>query len=274
MLYRARSGRFWQPPRNVYVPVAFHTAPDTSTHRSYKQWTDLAQELAARMATTGIKNTMTFLPEVTDVRPWQWQGLLASVKYTLYQDFPYDIAQTNQSVRARIKKAQKAGYTCRRADATADVSVCLSETEKRSGFDHFYTLAQLEEAQRFVGREHFRCYTAYAPSGEPASSYIVLHNTGGYALAWVISTRTEHLPSGATQLLHRYVTQDLQDAGAAGLDLAGANTDSISAAKAGWGPRLLPCYSLQQYGPRRIAAYTFRGMQAMAGRLAAARRRP
>ena len=261
ILYRTRTGRIWQPPRNVYLPLAFETAPDTSVHRSYKQWTELAQELAAHMATTGVKNTLNFVPEVTDVRPWQWQGLLASVKYTQYQDFPYDIAQANQSVRSRIKKAQKAGYSCRRADGIADVSVCLSETEERSGFDHYYSLEQLEAAQRFVGREHFRCYTAYAPSGEPAASYVVLHNAGGYALAWVISTRTKHLPSGATQLLHRYVTQDLEDAGAAGLDFAGANTDSISAAKAGWGPRLLPYYSIQQYGPRRIAAYAFRGSQ-------------
>jgi hypothetical protein len=226
------------------------------------------------MVEAGIKDTVNVLPEVTDMRPWQWRGLLTGVKYTLYQDFPYDLAQANQSVRSRIKKAQKAGYTCRRADTTADVHLCLSETEERSGFDHCYSLEQLEEAQRFVGREHFRCYTAYAPSGEPAASYVVLHNAGGYALAWVISTRTQHLPSGVTQLLHRYVAQDLQDAGATGLDLAGANTDSISAAKAGWGPRLVPYYFLQQYGPHRIAAYSFRGMQDMVGRVRSARRRP
>jgi hypothetical protein len=150
----------------------------------------------------------------------------------------------------------------------------MSETEKRSQFSHDYSFGQLEAAQRFVGREHLRCYTAYALSGEPAASYVVLHDTGGYGLALVISTRTEHLQSGVTQLLHRYVTQELEDAGAAGLDVAGANSRSISAAKAAWGPRLLPYYSLQQYGPRRIAAYTFRGVQDMVGRFAAARRRP
>jgi hypothetical protein len=273
VLYHTRSGKIWQPPSNVYVPVAFETAPDAGVHRVLTQWTDLATELAAGMAATGIKNTLTFVPEVQDVRPWQWQGLVAGVKYTWYQDFPYDIARANQSVRSRIKKAQKAGYTCRRADAPADVFRCLAETEGRSGFDHRYSLEQLEAAQRFIGREHFRCYTAYAPSDEPAASYIVLHNPGGYALAWVISTRTKHLPSGVTQLLHRYVTQDLEDAGAAGLDYVGANTDSISAAKSGWGPRLVPFYSIQQYGPRRIAAYTYHGVQDMLARFRAARRR-
>ena len=253
VVYRTRSGRIWQPPRNVYLPVAFETAPDTGAHRAYTQWTDLAQELAAQTAASGIKNTVNLLPEVTDVRPWQWEGLLTGVKYTLYQNFPYDITQANQSVRSRIKKARKAGYRCGRADSAADVFVCLAETEKRSGFDAAYSLEQLEEAQRFVGPEHFRCYTAYAESGEPAASYVVLHNAGGHALAWVISTRTRHLQSGVTQLLHDHVVQDLQDAGAAGFDLAGANTESISAAKAGWGPRLVPYYHLQQYGPRRLA---------------------
>lgn len=273
VVYRTRAGRIWQPPRNVYTPVAFETAPDASAHRAYRQWTELARELAAQMAASGLGNTVFLPPEVTDVRPWQWQGLLAGVKYTLYQDFPYDIGQASQSIRARVKKAQKAGYTCRRSDAAADVSVCLSETEERAGFNHLYSTEQLEAATQAVGEEHFRCYTAYAGSGEPAASWVVLHNPGGYALAWLISTRTAHLPSGVTQLLHQYLAQDLQDAGAAGLDLVGAGTDSISAVKAGWGSRLVPYYSLQQYGPRRIAAYTVRGMQFMLGRAAARFRR-
>jgi len=272
VLYRARSGKIWQPPRTVYLPVAFETSPDTGAHRAYTQWTDLSQELAAHMATTRITRTLSLTPDVTDVRAWRWRGLLVGVKYTFYQDFPYDIARASQSVRSRIRKAQKAGYACRRADSMADVSVCLSETEKRSGFDYYYRLPHLEAAQRFVGREHFRCYTAYAPSGEPAASYVVLHNEGGYALAWLISTRTKHLPSGVTQLLHRYVAQDLENLGAAGFDLVGANTRSIAAAKAGWGPRLMPYYYLQQYSFRRIAAYTYRGLQEMSARFKAARR--
>jgi hypothetical protein len=159
-------------------------------------------------------------------------------------------------------------------DSLADVHTCLSETEKRSGFDHHYSLAQLEAVQRFVGPKHLRCYTAYAPTEEPAASHVVLHNEGGHALAWIIATRTAHLSSGATQLLHRYVTQDLQDAGATGFDLGDASTDSIAAAKAGWGPRLVPYFYLQQYGPRRIAAYTYRGLQDMARRATARRRKP
>lgn len=263
VLYRKRSGRIWQPPRNVYLPVAFETSPDTGVHRRYTQWTELSQELAAGMAASGLSNTLFLCPEVSDIRPWTWQGLVPGIKYTFLQDFPYDIGQASQSVRSRIKKAQKAGYTCRRADSVADVSACLDETQERSGFDFSFPLHRLEEAQRFVGPEHFRCYTAYAPSGEPAASYVVLHNEGGYALAWVISTRTKHLPSGATQQLHDYIAQDLADAGAAGFDLVGAGAESIAAAKAGWGPRLVPYYYLQQYGPRRIGAYAYRGLREM-----------
>jgi Acetyltransferase (GNAT) domain len=228
--------------------------------------------LAAHMARTGISKIMTLMPEVSDLRAWRWHGFLVGVRYTFYQEFPYDLAQANQSVRARIKKAQKAGYTCRRADSTADVYACLSETEERSRFDYYYPREQLEAAQRFLGREHLRCYTAYAPSGEAAASYGVLHNEGGHALAWIISTRTNHLPSGVTQLLHRYVTQDLENAGAAGFDLVGADTRSIAAAKAGWGPVLFPYYYVEQYGFRRIAAYAYSGVQEMSARFAAARR--
>jgi GNAT acetyltransferase-like protein len=266
VLYRTRSGRIWQPPRNVYLPVAFETSPDTGVHRRYTQWTEMASELAAHMAALGVKDTLNLVPEITDVRPWTWQGLLTGIKYTFYQDFPYDLSQASQSVRSRIKKAQKAGYTCRRSDSVADVSACLTETETRSGFDFYFPHERLEEAQRYVGPGLLRFYTAYAPSGEPAASYVVLHNPGGYALAWIIATRTKHLPSGATQQLHWYVTEDLADAGAAGFDLVGAGAESIAAAKAGWGPRLIPYYYLQQYGPRRLGAYVYRGLQDMYGR--------
>jgi hypothetical protein len=94
----------------------------------------------------------------------------------------------------------------------------------------------------------------------------VLHAPGAHALAWIISTRTKHLPSGATQQLHWYITQDLADAGASGFDLVGAGAESIAAAKAGWGPRLVPYYYLQQYGVRRMGAYVYRGLQEMYGR--------
>ena len=273
VLYRTRSGKFWQPPDTPYVPVAFETTPDAGFHSIYTHWTDLSDTLAAHMATTGISKILTLMPEVSDVRAWRWHGFLVGVRYTFYQEFPYDLAQANQSVRAHIKKAQKAGYTCRRADSTADVSACLSETEERSGYNHEYSLEQLEALQRFLGREHLRCYTAYAPSGEPAASYGVLHNEGGHALAWIISTRTNHLPSGVTQLLHRYVTQDLENAGAAGFDLVGASLESIAAAKAGWGPRLVPHYYLQQYSPRRIAGFAYYGMQDIVARFKEARRK-
>src|SRR5919108_53234 len=51
VFYRKRCGKIWQPPRTVYLPVAFETSPDTGPHRSYTQWTDLSHELAAHMAT-------------------------------------------------------------------------------------------------------------------------------------------------------------------------------------------------------------------------------
>jgi hypothetical protein len=268
-----RSGKIWQPPRSVYLPAVFQTAPDTGAHRTYRQWTDLSKELAGRMAEAGVRNTLTFPPEVTDMRAWQWAGFLAGIKYTFYQDFPYDLSQANQSVRSRIKKAQKAGYSCRRAGSTADVMACLNETERRSGFDQQLSPRQLEAAQRLMGGEHFRCYAAYGPSGEPASAYVALHCEGGYALAWIIATRTAHLPSGVTQLLHQYVVQDLQDAGAAGLDLVGANMESIAAAKAGWGPRLVPYYSVQQYSVRRIAVNAWEGAHALFARFREGRQR-
>ena len=271
MYYLNRSGRIWQPPGNVYSPVAFQTSPDTGRQRAYAQWAELSQELAAQMAALKVANTVNLAPDVDDVRAWQWQGLLTNVKYTFYQDFPYELAQANQSVRSRMKKARKAGYRTRRADRLIDVFACLNETERRSGFRDPYSPTQLEMVERLLGKEHLRSYAAYGPHGEVGAAYVVLHNPGGYALAWIISTRTAHLKTGVTQLLHDHVVADLQDAGAAGFDLVGANMETVAAAKASWGPRLVPYYSVQQYGARRIAAYTYHGVRDVLARRSAAR---
>jgi hypothetical protein len=261
LLYRGRSGRLVRPARTFYVPVAFETAPGTGRHRAYSQWDDLSNELAAHMAAAGVAQAQVLPPEVADVRAWQWNGFVVGVRYTYYQDLPYDLGQASQSVRAHVKKARAAGYNCRRSDSVADVASCQVEMEQRAGYDHEYTAAHLDAAQRFVGPDHFRCYTAYAPSGEPAASNVVLHNPGGRALGWLMATRTAHLPSGVNQLLQWHLLQDLADAGAAGLDMVGASLESIAAAKASWRPRLLPHYTVEERSPRLVASFAYRGLQ-------------
>ncbi len=95
----------------------------------------------------------------------------------------------------------------------------------------------------------------YAPTGEPASVDVDLYHPGSRAVGWVGGTKTEHLQSGATQLLQGYVLEDLQAAGATGYDFVGANIPSVAAAKATWGGHLVPFYSVEAYTLRSLAKW-------------------
>jgi hypothetical protein len=116
------------------------------------------------------------------------------------------------------------------------------------------SVGDLELASRLLG-EHLRAYLCYAPDGEPASVSVVLHRSGGPAIGWVGGTRTAHLSSGAAQLVDRFSLDDLHACGATGFDWGGANIPGVSAAKAAWGSRLMPCYAIEEYGPRKLAKF-------------------
>lgn len=263
VLYLDRSGRISQPPLNPYLPlVLFHT-PTVKPIRVNRQWTTCATLLVDYFKRSGLRHAVTLPPEVTDVRPWQWGGFIAEVRYTYYIDFPYDVKYADESVRKQIKKATHASFACEHAspDAIPEILNCLRSTQARQSFSYNLTAESVSHALNLLGPETFRMYVCRAPTGRIATARIVLCSPGARALDWVAGTRGEFLNSGATQLLIYYVLSDLAKAGARGFDFCGANIPAVSASKAVWGGELVPYYLIRRLSLRTLCKAAFRALR-------------
>jgi len=257
VLYYDKKGFITIPPRNPYLPVEFRSTPTQSSSRVGRQWLVLSGMLSDELYRAGVRGTIPFSPNVTDLRMFQWRGFHVQVRYTFYLHLPIDKRQIDHAVRKQIKKAGNNAFTCSRVVSPEEIMQCLTDTEDRNGFSYGLSVSDIKMAQELLSEEHFRCYGCYAPNGEIASARIILHRAGSRAIDWVAGTKRKFLNSGATQGLIAFALDDLASAGATGFDFAGANIPNVAAAKATWGGRLVPFYIVSAPSLRGILKYAF-----------------
>lgn len=256
VVYLDQRGKIVNPPRNSYLPVRFHSTPTILPYRVMHQWLEVSRLLADDMRQRGLKNTINLPPNVTDIRPWQWAGFRANVRYTMVIEFPFNLQATDKSLGRIQRKTEREGFRCDRTTNMHDVAACLADTERRQGFSLGLSVADLELAQSLLGEDAFRTHMCYAPNGEPASATVALHQPGTPAIGWVGGTRNEYLRAGPAQLLEFFAIDDLTEAGASEYDLCGANIPSVAYAKAAWGASLRPYYAIEAYDLRRLAKWS------------------
>jgi hypothetical protein len=245
-----RHRQIFMPPLAPYLPVAFRATPTEVQQKISRQWLEISELLVAEISQIGLANFLLLPAEVTDVRAWQWAEYPVLLRYTYFLDFPYELQAVDRSVRNRCNHAARE-YTCRRADNMNDVVHCLKGTTERhhlpsrlSGFD-------LERAVELMG-DSFRAYVCYGPNAVPVSTQIALFAPGARALDWLAGTDSAYLTSGVAQLLTLYMLDDLQAAGASGIDFVGANVRGVAIAKSKWGGSLVPFFRIETPGIRRV----------------------
>jgi hypothetical protein len=266
VFYTNKRGNLVMPRLNPYLPAEFRPTATDALRRLYRQWQSLGGLLAERWRKLGLAGTISLHPGIVDVRPFQWRGLRAGVRYTFQIPFPFDLMAADKDVRRRAKNAEDTGFTCALTTDMTQAIACLAETESRQEFDYRLTVDDLRLALDLLGNDHFRTYVCYGPQMQPVSTLIIVHCPGCWAVGLAAGTVRDSLSSGATQLMYRFALHDLQDAGAAGFDFAGANLPLISAFKLQWGGRLVPIYSVEQYGLRSTARFMFEWYKAARNR--------
>jgi hypothetical protein len=268
ILYTDRYGRLILPPRNPYVALSFQPTPAQKGYRIQRQWRQMAALLANEMRRYKFTGFDLLLPpEAVDVRPWQWLGYRAAVRYTYYINFPFDLGEAEQVVRKQVKKALNYGCTCERSNDVRPIAVCLEETESRQGF-HLsrFSPEELEAGLDVVGEEHYRAYVCRAANGEVASSLVTLHAPGARAIALFFGTKTEYLNTGVARLLIQHSFTDLEAVGATGFDFGGVSSPQIARAKEALGGQLMPYYGLEDYNARQFLRWTMNYLRHMGRR--------
>jgi hypothetical protein len=190
---------------------------------------------------------------VEDVRPWLWQGFLVGVRYTYCLDLPIQPALVDPSVRKHGNKAARLGMTVERVTDIEPVVECLAETEARKGFSLGIGLRELRTALNLLGPDNLRMYVCFDSEGRPAASEVILHSEGARAADWLAGTKTQYRDAG--HLLRSFAFGDLASAGATGIDLCGANLETVAAFKSQWGARLMPTYTVRSHSTRAAARF-------------------
>lgn len=254
VLYLDRRGRIRFPPNNPYLPVVFRSARQRPSSRT-SDWLKVARPLVEEMRQRRVVNGTSLPPDVDDVRPWQWGGFLVGVRYTYCLDFPFDFGLVDRETRRHCEKATRLGMTVERVDAVDPVIQCLAEVEARKGFSHGIGVREMRVAQNLLGSDSLRMYVCFDSQGRPAAARVIVHSPGTRAVALMAGTRTAMLAGGANYLLWRHSIDDLSSAGATGVDLTGANIQSVAMFKSQWGGRLVPTYFVRTYSLRAGARF-------------------
>lgn len=254
ILYLDRRGRVRLPDLATYLPVSFETQRQRPSSRT-ADWLEASAPLVEQMKQRAVPQLVYLPPSIDDVRPWQWRGFLVSVDYTYQIDFPFDPTLMVPSHRNSVEKAARLGMSVRRVDDVDPVVECLVESASRVGYPLVIRHDELRGALRLLGSDSLRMYTCFDKEGRPASSCVVVHAPGNLALAWLAGTRSASLGDGANHLLWRVAFDDLESAGASGVDWGGPNSRTLAEFKARWGSRLVPIYSIRTYSTRAGARF-------------------
>lgn len=254
LLYLDRRGRVCLPDLVPYVAVAFETARQRSSGRT-AEWLRLTRPLAEEIRRRTVPRRVFLSAAVEDVRPWQWAGLLVDVDYAYAIDLPFNPALMDRGQRTNCAKATRLGMRVERIDHPGPVIACLAESAARIGYRVRIDEADLRTARGLLGVDGLRMYACFDPQGVPASACVVVHAPGSQAFGWLTGTRSERLADGVNHLLWRTVIDDIESAGATGLDFGGPNSPTISAFKSRWGARLMPIHSIRSYSFRAAARF-------------------
>jgi hypothetical protein len=254
VFYLDRRGRVRLPPNNPYLSVTFRSDRRSPSGRT-ADWLRVAGPLAEEMKQRGVANQLYLPPDIDDVRPWIWRGFFVGVRYTYYLDFPFDATRMGQSARRDSLIAVKAGMTVERVTDVDPVLECLAAAEARQGFSHHMGSSELRAALSCMGEGSMRMYVCFDSQGRPASSQVMLHSPGARAIHWMGGTMAASLLRGSAYAGLRFAFDDLASAGATGLDLCGANAESIAAFKSHLGGRLVPNYGVRTYAVRTAGRF-------------------
>jgi len=255
VVYTDNRGRIRMPSLNPYLPVTFIPTDSESLPRLTRQWLTVSELAVAEFRQRGVVNSISFPPCISDVRPWQWSDYHVGVRYSFYLDLPYCLDSAESQIRTKIRKAERMGYRCERTLRMDTVLECIDDTAQRQQFEYGLSRTDLECCLQFLGTEVLRAYVCYAPNGDAASAQVMLSSPGTSAVGWLAGTKRDHLASGCSQLLIAFALEDLATAGASGFDHAGANIPSVATAKAAWGSRLVPYYTIREPNMRGLARY-------------------
>lgn len=260
VMYRDARHRIVTPALVPYMGLSYEPTSTKKRDRLERQWHDMASTLALTLK-AHLKSSVPLPPGVGDARPFQWSGLIVEPRYTYYGD--PRTAQLSSDFKRKAKNASRLGYKFDVGISIDDVFLCLRNTEKRQGFTHRVSAAELRDLTERLGAKCILTHGVRDASGTVVSAGVRLVSPLGGAYNWIQGTDDLALREGASQLMYQELLRDLADRGVRNFDLGGANLRTVAHAKSQMGFELVPFWRLSsvnsyyiyaQWRRRRVAS--------------------
>lgn len=251
VFWRRRFGRpvCMMPPQGAYSSVIFAAAISRASYPSKvtSSQLEITANLARSISSHYSSATLKFLPSVSDVRAFQWEGWSASPVYTYVLDVSREL-RCDHAVRKHVRKCRESGAVLS-LDWQFEWFRGLSQDTVtrqalRSGIGMTYQdLERIACRMRDAGLAWMA--TALTPDGRPLASRIELGIRGTATLYdWVAGSSSELLSLGGNAWIMTQIAEEARRQSYSSWDLCGANYKSIAKFKSQFGGDLLHGWTL------------------------------
>lgn len=180
---------------------------------------------------------------ITDIRPYIWNGWNATIRYTYMQPLMGDIwNHISRKARNIIRKAQKLEVTIDKGyDPECYWGLNVDTYQKQNRpvpMSKEYITALMDMA---IEKNLGEMWIAKMPNGDTAAAEFVLWD-GKMAHRWSAASNSAYKESGATSLLLYELFVDMQKRGFTKMNMMAANTPQLTKFVSSFNPELQPYY--------------------------------
>lgn len=252
VIYLNKHGKIVLPPRNPYLPIYFECEAQNLPKVNARK-REAFSALADIYDKKGVHGTVTFSPNIMDMRSFTWKNFIVTPIYTYHIDIETFSENARNSVINKAKKAIMNGYHCEISKDYAAIEKCLSFAENRKSFKHRTTKEDLAYLANTLGDENFICFLAKDKDGNPVGTWIRLfEKNGGIVHAWSASVENNALRDGVNSLLGQVAFEYFEQVKCRIFDFGGANLPSVASMKENWGGELVTYYTIRERNFRNL----------------------
>lgn len=236
-------GKIVQPPRNPYLPVYFYTS-SSKLSEVLQRKREALEKLSELFQKYGLNGNVKLSPEIEDMRFFYWKKFFVKLNYTYKIDLSKFRSNYASSLKTKINKARKLGYTCEITTDFDSVCECLAAPEKRKNFSHRFSVNDMYRLYDLLGSDNLLATIVKDANQNIMGAWVQLYSSNGLALGWSAGIKTEGLKDGVNFLLGDFTLDYLCQKGCKSFDLVGANIPSIAKMKEAWGGDLIVYYTI------------------------------
>ena len=241
------------PGLHPYNSFLFRPLATTELDRIYRHrrtCTEALMKFAKQGSFASIR--LIHHPDVSDVRPFVWDGWQVVPAYTFLVDLLKfeEVASFSHANRKQHRKCVEAGFKLIQHDKvqphTETILTLLRKTFERQGLDpnrldphHGGLEAYARYIEQLDKTGMLRYFAAQTADGQTVSARVGVVSANGTIYDWIAGTDPDFLKQGAAVFLIAEVLMELKRAGFKQFDFGGANTPSIADFKQGFNGELI-----------------------------------